>query len=175
MAVFTRPHKTGVQVNKEVIIASETNSIPITATTITISTQVVPAHSIGTDGYLVFDFFATRSGSTSNVLILLSLGGQSFYADTMLAGVDSLQTRFILYADKSTTKLKLASAQSIVYSPYYRGVVAAQHSIDVDTEVDNDLTIGAVIFQSPDTFTVEGYSIRAFNPSTSKNIVIGKA
>ena len=175
MTVFTHPHKTGVQADKEVIIASETSSTPVVATDISIVTELIPAHSIGRGGYLVLDFFATRTGSASNILILFTLGdGQTFYADTMLVGVNSLQSRFILYADKLTSTLKTASGQAVVYTPYYKGLVATQISIDVDINVDNNFTVGAIIFQSPDTFTLEGYSIRTFNPSTSKNIISGR-
>jgi hypothetical protein len=175
LTVFTHPHKTGVPVDKEVIIASETGSIPITVTTISMASQVVPAHSIGVGGYLVFDVFGTRTGSASNILLLFSLSGQGFYADTLVVGQNSIQTRFILYADNSTAVLKTASSQTNVRSPYYRGVLAEQTIIGVDTTVDNDFDIGGVIFEAPDTFTLEGYSIRTFNPSTSKNIISGKA
>jgi hypothetical protein len=175
LTVFTHPHKTGVTVDKEVMIASRTDSTPITVTEINIATEIIPAHSIGTGGYLVFDFFATRTGSASNVLLLFSLDGVGFYTDTMLIGVDSLQSRFILYANKLTATLKAASPQSVVFSPYYKGLIATQIVIDVDINIDLALTMGAVIFESPDTFTLEGYSIRTFNPSTSKNIISGKA
>jgi hypothetical protein len=173
LAVFTYPHRTGVPVDKEVIIASETGSIPITVTTIAMASQVVPAHSIGVGGYLVFDVFMTRTGSASNVLFLFSLAGEGFYSNSLVIGQNSIQTRFILYADDSTT-LKVASTQSNIYSPYDTGVLAAQLSLPVDIEVDNEFAIGGIVFQSPDTFTLEGYSIRTFNPSTSKNIVSGK-
>jgi len=156
------------------MIASKTNSTPITATVIDVATEAIPAHAIGAGGYLVFDFFATRTGSASNILILFSLGGESFYADTMLVGDDNLQSRFILYANKLTATLKTDSGQSVIHSPYFKGPLVTQVLIDVDINVDNDLTIGAVIFQAPDTFTLEGYSIRTFNPSTSKNIISGK-
>lgn len=175
MTVFTRPHRTGVPVDKEVIVASETGSIPITVTTISMAPQVIPAHSIGVGGYLVFDMFGTRTGSASNILLLFSLAGQGFYADTLFVDQNSIQTRFILYADNSTTALKVASSQSNVHSPYYRGVLAEQVVIGVDTTVDNEFDIGGIIFEAPDTFTLEGYSLRTFNPSTSKNIISGKA
>lgn len=173
MTVFTYPRKTGVQADKEVIIASETGSIPITTTTIPIASQIVPAHSIGVGGYLVFDVFATRTGSASNVLVLFNLGGEGFYANSMVVGVNSLQTRFIMYADDLTPALKMQSTQSsIATTPYFKGPVV-QHRLFVDINVDNTLEIGGIIFSPPDTFTLEGYSIRTFNPSTSKNIVSG--
>ena len=106
--------------DKEVMIASKTSSTPITVTDINVATEVIPAHSIGRGGYLVFDIFATRTGSASNILLLFGLGaGQSFYADTMLVGTDSLQSRFILYADKLTAKIRLASGQENINTPYY--------------------------------------------------------
>jgi len=174
LTVFTYPGKTGIPVNKEVIIASGTSSTPVTGTSLNLASHIIPAHSTGLDGYLILDIFVTRTGTASNILILLFLDGLGFYTDTMTTADASLQTRFILYADHSTTTMKEESAQSTHNTPYYKGPFSTPVSIDVDTETDYDLSIGAVVFDTSDSFTLEGYSIRTFNPSNSNTITKGR-
>ena len=175
MAVFTHPARTGVKANKEIIITSGSSSTPTTSTILNLVTRTVPAHSIGVDGYLVFDISVSRTGSGGIVILLVTLGGFTFANIILGVGATSNQTRFIIYADHSTTAVKIAANQSTIQTPYYKGIFADQYLMPINTEDDNDLIIGLVIISPGDSATLDGYCLRSFNPSTPNAIVSGRA
>ena len=172
MTVFTHPHKTGVPVDREVIIASGSSSTPVSVTSLSIVNQVIPAHSIGIDGYLVIDLFSTRTGSADLIILLVGLDGSSLLSKQLVVGATNTQTRLIVYADHSAVEIKMAS-QSFIPTPYYKGFFALKETKPVNIEIDNELSIGAVVFNPSDSVTIEGYCIRTFNPSVSKSIIRG--
>lgn len=173
MTVFTYPHKTGVPVDREVIIASGSSSISVSVTSLAIVNQVIPAHSIGIDGYLVIDLFFTRTGDTSAIIPLVVLNNSTVFSTQLGTAVNSSQTRLILYADHSSVSLKLSS-QEIISTPYYKGFFAPKETILMNINVDNLLTVGLVILNPDDSATLEGYCIRTFNPSLSRDIISGQ-
>lgn len=174
MTVFTYPSKTGVQINKEVIIASGSSSTPVSVTDTNLITHTIPAHSIGIDGYLVIDLLATRTGSASLVIVLVFLNDETIFGGQLSVSDTGLQTRLIVYADHSTTVVKESSNQSIIPTPYYKGTFADQKVTPLGIDVDNEFAIGLVIIDSRDSATLEGYCLRAYNPSVSKSIISGK-
>lgn len=174
MTVYTYPDKTGVKIDKEVIIASDSDSALVSATDLSLITKVIPAHSIGINGFLTFDLFSTRTGSANSVIVLVTLNGSTILNRQLGAAQISAQTRFIIYADHSTIEVKTTS-QSFIPKPYYKGFFADKVTIPMNIEADNDLTIGVVVFDPSDTVTIEGYCIRTFNPSLSKNTISGKS
>ena len=172
MTVFTHHHKTGVPVDKEVIIASGSSSTPVSTTTLDVISQTIPAHSIGIDGYLVIDLFSTRAGDTDSIIIFVALNNSTILNKQLNTSATSFQTRLILYADHSAVDMKMPS-QEFIPTPYYKGFAATKEITPMDINVDNLLTIGLVFFNPADRATLEGYCIRAFNPSISKDIISG--
>lgn len=174
MTVFTYPHKTGVPVDREVIIASGSSSASISVTDLSVISQVIPAHSIGIDGYLVVDLFSTRAGDANTILVLVVLNNSTVLNRQLNPSATSFQTRLILYADHSTVDMKLSS-QEFIPKPYYKGFFAPKVTVPMNIEVDNLLTIGLVLFNPSDSAILESYCIRTFNPSISKDIISGQS
>lgn len=164
MSVFVVPGIAGLDVSSERMIASSTSSTEITATGgVAVFDQIIPARSVGPNGYIVLDIYMTRYGPNGDIIPLLALGGESFYTAAMAISDTSFQTRFYIYADDSETSQKLASDAGVA-TPYYRGSLT-KVSLSVDLTADAILSLNVNIATTGDSLIVEGYSIRLFNPS----------
>jgi len=169
--VVTKQSITGVKTNKEVIIASETSNEPVFATAFSMAVHTIPAHSVGPDGYIVIDFFATRAGSDADMILIMGLGGLFFVTSDLTTGQSSYQSRIIIYADHANGQLKTLSDSAIISRPYYKGSSADQESLVVDTRIDNILTIGVVMFGDGDSFILEAHTVKTFNPAGPSSVI----
>jgi len=166
MSVIIIPGVAGLDASTERMIASDTSSTAITATGgVTAFEHIIPARSIGPNGYIVLDLYMTRTGSNGNISPLLGLDGEAFHTAVMTTTDTSFQTRFYIYADASETAQKLATDMSTIATPYAKGAYTKE-SLTVDMTVDTALTLFVVIATAGDSLTVEGYSIRIFNPDS---------
>lgn len=166
MSVVIVPAVAGVDASTERMIAASTSATSITTTGgVTVFDHIIPAGSVGANGYIVVDIYMTRDGPNGNIIPLLTLGGESFYASPMTVSDISFQTRFYIYADDSETSQKLASDMSITDTPYRKGTLT-KLELTVNMTVDNAINLYAVIASVGDSLIVEGYSIRLFNPDS---------
>ena len=164
MSVVIIPGIAGLDASTERIIASGTSSTAITATGGVIAFEhIIPARSVGLNGYIVLDIYMTRTGSNGAINPFLALGGDVFHTAAMAVADTSFQTRFYIYADASQTAQKLATDMGAIATPYARGAYA-KVNLTADMTVDTTLALSVVIASAGDSLTVEGYSIRIFNP-----------
>ena len=164
MSVIIVPGIAGFDASTERMIASGTSSTAITATGgVTAFEHIIPARSVGPNGYIILDIYVTRTGSNGNINSLLILNGQTFHTNVMTITDTSFQTRFYIYADASETAQKLATDMSTIATPYAKGAYTKEN-LTVDMTLDAVLTLFVVIAATGDSLTVEGYSLRMFNP-----------
>lgn len=164
MSVVIVPGIAGVDASTERMIISATSSTEITATGGVIAfEQIIPARSVGLNGYIVLDLYMNRTGSNGDITPLLSLGSESFHTAAMTTLDASFQTRFYIYADDSEAAQKLATDMGIVETPYATGPYT-KVNLTVDMTKDTTLALLVTIAVAGDGLTVEGYSIRLFNP-----------
>lgn len=166
MSVVIVPGIAGLDASTERIIISATSSTEIIATGgITAFEQIIPARSVGPNGYIVLDLYMVRTGSNGNITPTLSLGSEPFHTAAMIVNDVSFQTRFYIYADDSETAQKIATDMSAVETPYATGGYT-KVNLTVDMTKDTTLALFVDIATVGDGLTVEGYIIRLFNPDS---------
>jgi len=164
MSVVITPVIAGTDPTSERIIAATTSATPITATGgVTAFEHIIPARSVGPSGYIVLDIYMTRTGPNGDINPWLGLGAEAFHAAAMTITDTSFQTRFYIYADTLETAQKLATDMGTIATPYAKGAYTKKN-LTVDMTVDTVLSLFVVIAEAGDSLTVEGYSIRLFNP-----------
>lgn len=164
MSVVIVPGVAGIDSLTERMIASNTSSTAITATGgVTVFDHIIPARSVGPNGYIILDIYMTRDGPNGAVTPLLLLGGEAFYSTALSISDLSFQTRFYIYADNSETAQKLATDMSLTDTPYAKANYTKEN-LTVDMTVDTTLTLFVNIGSAGDSLIVEGYSLRLFNP-----------
>jgi hypothetical protein len=170
--IFTQPSLTGIPVKTEKVIAASSDFSATSSSDPNYLSQVIPANSIGVDGFLILDIFMTRGGTVSLVFLTFTLGGEEFSSDIMFPFNGSYQTRIILYSNHSINELKSLANLTTTPTPYFKGN-AGKVVTPVNLKSDNLLNLDVQMFDASDSFTVESYSVRAFNPSGINTIIGG--
>jgi hypothetical protein len=164
MSIITYPDISGTTPASDRIIASSTSATPITDVgLISMFNQIIPARSLGPNGYIILDIYMTRAGTSGDISVALGLGGTPFHISPLGILDTGFQTRFYIYADDSENAQKIASDMSIVDTPYTKGTLT-KVVMSEDLTLDTHLTMQINIANVGDSFVLEGYSIRLFNP-----------